>query len=357
MPSILVVQNNNIGDLVLATPFIGQLHREYPDATIHVIANDYNAPVLERNPHIDRLYAHGKMKHRQDGDSPFAVHWRAVCLVYELRRVRYDYVFLLSGSDTPRYFRLAGVIGARHIVGCRSGSWCHVLNPDARPSYRSAKMHSVGRSLHLLQHAFPYHRRPPATPSTAPCRVYPARAAHTRWLTRLSARGLNRRGPIIALQISARRPRQRWPVTKFAELARRMTFELGAQVLLLWSPGAYDSPTHPGDDAKALAVRELCDDFTIFLCPTPTLQELIAVLSVAEVVVSSEGGATHLAAACERPVIALFGDADPEVWHPWCRDYRIVRSGSADVVDITVQEVFDATMAMIGEAAATVGVD
>jgi ADP-heptose:LPS heptosyltransferase len=146
-------------------------------------------------------------------------------------------------------------------------------------------------------------------------------------------------------------------VAKFAELARRMTFEFDAQVLLLWSPGAYDSPTHPGDDAKALAIRELCDDFTIFLCPTPTLQELIVVLSVAEVVVSSDGGATHLAAACERPVIALFGDADPALWHPWCRDYRIVRSGSADVVDITVQEVFDATMAMIGEAAATVGAE
>jgi ADP-heptose:LPS heptosyltransferase len=159
---------------------------------------------------------------------------------------------------------------------------------------------------------------------------------------------VNRRRLLVALQISARRPRQRWSATKFAGLARRLTLELDSDVLLLWCPGANDAATHPGDDAKARVVRELCADFTIFPCMTRTLPELIALLSLADIVVSSDGGATHLAGACGRPVVALFGDANPALWHPWCIKYCIVRAGTrTHVENIEVRQVFDSIVAMI----------
>jgi len=203
MPSILVVQNKNIGDLVLATPFIGQLHRECPDAAIHVVANEYNAPVLDGNPHIARIYLHAKLKHHADEHSALAVRWRAVRLLYQLKRVRYDHVFLLSGSDTPRYFRLANLIGPNHIISCPRERSCSAIDGNGRRSVDSANMHLARRSLHLLQHAFPYHRRALASPATAPCRVYPAREAQTRWLARLCGRGLNPRRRCLADQREA----------------------------------------------------------------------------------------------------------------------------------------------------------
>jgi len=74
---------------------------------------------------------------------------------------------------------------------------------------------------------------------------------------------------------------------------------------------------------------------------------LIAVLSLADIVVSSDGGATHLAAACNRPIVALFGDANPVLWHPWCAEYRIVQAGThACVEDIEVEQVFNAVVAI-----------
>src|SRR5690606_20775675 len=59
---------------------------------------------------------------------------------------------------------------------------------------------------------------------------------------------------VVAVHISARRPAQRWPVDRFAELIERLDREQNASTLLLWSPGAADHPQHPGDDEKAKAI-------------------------------------------------------------------------------------------------------
>src|SRR5260221_14738419 len=57
---LLLIQRDNIGDLVLSTPFIRVLRARYPSARIDALVNSYNAPVLERNPHVDSVFAYTK---------------------------------------------------------------------------------------------------------------------------------------------------------------------------------------------------------------------------------------------------------------------------------------------------------
>jgi len=347
MSAVLVIQTNNVGDLVLATPFLAQLRSRRPDDAIHVLANSYNAPVLDGNWNVDRVHVYTKLKHRKQGECALGVYWHTACLLHELRRSRYDYVFLLPGCDLPQHFRLAKVAAPNQIIACPSAIQCVSRDAQRRSEGPGGGIHPVRHSLHLLDHAFPSEPRRSETPTAFPCQVFPTVDLKSRRLLELESRGLDRRRLLVALQISARRFRQRWPASKFARLARRLTSELDANALLLWSPGPIDAATHPGDDAKAGAVLELCTDFTIFPCATRTLSELIAVLSLADIVVSSDGGATHLAAACNRPIVALFGDANPVLWHPWCAEYRIVQAGThACVEDIEVEQVFNAVVAI-----------
>ena len=53
---ILVCQLRQIGDVILTTPALELLHRRFPDAKIHVLTEKKCLPVLEHNPHIERVW-------------------------------------------------------------------------------------------------------------------------------------------------------------------------------------------------------------------------------------------------------------------------------------------------------------
>jgi ADP-heptose:LPS heptosyltransferase len=57
----------------------------------------------------------------------------------------------------------------------------------------------------------------------------------------------------------------------------------------------------------------------------------------------------HLGAALGKPVIALFGDSDPEQWRPWGVPQRIIHPASRDVRDISPEMVFTQLTSLIEE--------
>lgn len=69
---VLVVRRDNIGDLVCTTPLFTALRRRYPQAWIGALVNSYNAPVLERNPDVNEVFAYTKLKHLEKGASALA---------------------------------------------------------------------------------------------------------------------------------------------------------------------------------------------------------------------------------------------------------------------------------------------
>lgn len=346
MPAMLAIQKNNIGDLVLATPFLRQLRIAVPNARIDVLASTYNAGVLNCNPDIDRIYSYSKRKHR-GVEKVHRVYLHNVRLLAALRRVNYDRVFLLPGCDTPRHARLARLIAPRSTVSPpnRTDSTRSYLD-NALSAPRECR-HIVHETMQLLDDVLPSVDTPQVTPETTPCRLLPDVNLRARVVSLLVQRGLDERLPLVALQLSARRPKQRWREESFAALAKRLTLELGSQVLLLWSPGDPDVVTHPGDDAKVASIVGRCGDLPVFACRTPTVPELVAALSLPDIVVSSDGGAMHLAAACERKVVALFGDSDAQRWHPWCSSYRVLQAARGDVNDIPTSDVFAVVASLI----------
>jgi ADP-heptose:LPS heptosyltransferase len=154
----------------------------------------------------------------------------------------------------------------------------------------------------------------------------------------------------VALQVSARRPRQQWPAAQVIDTAHRLCRALDVHLLLLWSPGDVDVPTHPGSDRDASVIAAACTDIPLVPCPTRTLPELVAALSLAQIVVSPDGGAMHIAAALRRPVVGLFGDSDPARWHPWCATYRVLSDSAGHVAHIDPDRIVDAVAALLPDA-------
>jgi heptosyltransferase III len=317
--SILVVRRDNIGDLVCTTPLLAALRRRYPDAWIGALVNSYNSSVLDRNPDVDSVVVYSKLKHLDPGESALRALVRRISTLWALRRRRLDCVVLATPVIVPRTRTLARMLAPARIVG---------FNEDM--VRRIARLHEVERVFAVAPQLGIDGEIPPL--KLVPDRPLVAKAAAAFAPGRIK----------IAVQISARRPEQQWPAERFVELVEGLD-TLGAATMLLWSPGASDDPRHPGDDAKAMAISERLSRTKSFVAyRTALLPELIGALAACDAMITSDGGAMHLAAALQKPIVCFFGDSPPERWRPWGVAHRLLRPVSGRVADIPVDQVLAA---------------
>jgi len=323
--SILVVRRDNIGDLVCTTPLFSALRRRYPGAWIGALVNSYNAAALERNPDLDQVVVYTKLKHLDPGQSALGALARRISDLWQLRRRRLDCVVLATPMVVPRAYTLARALGPGRIVGFTEDTLRQV-----------AGRHEVERVFALARELGIDGPIPPLKVVPDPVLVDKAR--------RLCKKSIN-----IAVQISTRRPAQQWPADRFVELVQRLD-GLGAASMLLWSPGPRDHPRHPGDDEKAAEISgRLAATKSFFAYRTGSLPELIGALAACDAVVTSDGGAMHLAAALQKPIVCFFGDVPPEQWRPWGVPHRVLRPQSRKAADITVDETLAALRELTGQ--------
>ncbi len=317
---ILLIRRDNIGDLVCTTPLISALRRHFPRAHIAALVNTYNRQVLDGHPDLDAVYAYAKAKHRLAGQSRAAVYWDKFVLMLKLRSQHFDTVLLASSYPGASALRLARWIAPAHIAGYAE----HSGLVDMALPHGAAAAHEV-EDVFRLAGLFGIEG------AAGKLSLAVDAQARTRARSALGAPGAGRK--LIAVHISARKPSQRWPVERYAELMQALRGE--ADFLLLWSPGAADHPQHPGDDAKAQAVIDAAGDLRLTAYPTQELRDLSAALSLADYVICSDGGAMHLAAALGKPILCFFGNSDAARWHPWGVPHRLLQPESRDAADIS----------------------
>lgn len=329
MNSILVVRRDNIGDLVCTTPLFSALRRRYPHAWIGALVNSYNAAVLDRNPDLDRVVVYTKLKHLDPGQSALGTLARRVVDLWRLRRRRLDCVVLATPLLVPRTLMLARALAPTRIIGF-----------SEETLRRVAGLHEVERVFALAAQLGIDAPIPPLTVVPDPRLAAQA----------LDAFGLSREKLKVAVQISTRRPAQQWPAERFVELVQRLD-ALGAAVMLLWSPGPRDHPRHPGDDDKAAAIAaRLAGKTPLVAYRAGPLPELIGALAACDAVITPDGGAMHLAAALQKPIVCFFGDMPPEQWRPWGVPHHVLRAQSRNVADISVDETVAAFRDLVGQA-------
>lgn len=321
-PRILVIRRDNIGDLLCTTPLIAALRARYPRAWIAALVNSYNAPVLAGNPHLDAIYAYDKGKHLAGFGTKLQALARRLYLIRELRRQKIDVAVLAAAGRQHSAERFARLCGARQVIG-------HESLPSPEGLQEAEVVFRLAPRLGL-------HGEPPAM-TLLPDAALAGKSAE------LVPAG---QGPLIGLHISARKPPQRWPVERYAELAQRLHAEAGARFLLFWAPGSAADSKHPGDDEKAAALAARLAGLPMAPMPTHSLDELIAGLSLCDSVICSDGGAMHVAAALGKPLVCFFGNSDPVRWRPWGVPHQVLQAPSRDVAEISVEQALAAWRAV-----------
>lgn len=324
----LIICRDNIGDTIITTPLIRSISEEL-NFDVDVLANSYNAAVLDGNSNIKNIYTYKKTHHRGAGESVAKIILSRLALMVKLRRKHYDVVFIAKGRWDKRVLRWVPLIRPLKVIAL--GLSQHRLITDLVIAPEPSNEHCVERMHRLLE---PYDAK--EAPGPLEIKADPQRVLATR-----EKYGISESLPVFALHISSRKVRQRWSAENFAALAHHIVAMTPCQLMLLWSPGDEHNPRHPGDDAKAEKVMSLCADLPITAVPTHQLEEMIAATQLCDFIVCSDGGAMHVAAALNKPIIALFGNSDATSWAPWAVPHKIIQKSDQNVMSISVDEVFD----------------
>jgi heptosyltransferase III len=295
---VLIIRLRSLGDLVLETPAVRALHEWRPDLKIYLLVEPRFAPVFEGNSAVSGLI------------------WSRNLLetAAELRQHRFPVAYNQHGGPRSALLTL-GCGSAQRVCwrGFQFSSVYNVLAPDAEEFYGTAIVHAVEHRISQF-----YWTGLPRGP-IPPSQLFPQREALESVRRALSAHGIEPGGAYAVLQPGGRLVGMRWPVEKFAQLARWLGEDHGIKTVVNLAPA--DAVVRAEVRGAMRSVAALPGPFSI--------SELIALISRARIFIGNDSGPAHVAAATGCPAVVIYGQTNPAQWHPWQGCYRTVDTGAA----------------------------
>ncbi len=296
---ILVMRLRGIGDVILSTPVLDNLHRAFPEAEIDYLTEPPSAPLLHNHPLIKRVHV---LAHRQWQKQPWRGQLRANWnFIRELRAQKYDVVIDLFGN--PRTALLTYLTRAPLRVGFRFRVRRFAYNRVVTP--RGDQLHAVEFNLDVLRAL-----NIPIATTQLNVAVAPSAIVEAFW----REHNLESYAPVIAFNAFGGWYTKRWPLASFAELGDRLQRELNARVILLWGPNEWEEVQQMANMMQTQAL----------IAPQTDLPDLAALLARVNLLVANDSGPMHLAAALQTPVVAIFGPTRPHLQGPWGEGHTIV---------------------------------
>ncbi|MER5130083.1 ADP-heptose--LPS heptosyltransferase RfaF [Serratia marcescens] len=336
---ILVIGPSWVGDMMMSQSLYRTLKAEYPSAEIDVMAPAWCRPLLARMPEVNQALAmplgHGALglgERRRLGRA--------------LRANRYDRAYVLPNSFKSALVPFFADIP--HRTGWRGEMRYGLLN-DVRVLDKAAFPLMVQRYVAL---AYDKGRVQRADDLPQPLLWPQLRVSDEEIADTTAAFNLTDSRPIVGFCPGAEfGPAKRWPHYHYAALAQRL-IESGYQIALFGSAKDHEA----GEQIRA-ALQEDARDFCLNLAGKTQLEQAVILIAACRAVVSNDSGLMHVAAALNKPLIALYGPSSPDFTPPLSDKARVirlisgyhkVRKGDAEqgyhqsLIDIQPQQVLDA---------------
>jgi len=283
---ILVIQIKQLGDVLVCTPAVRAIKKQYPEAEIHFLTQNPANQMLAHNPYIHKLWKYPK-------DSPVKETFK---LAMELRRENFDWV--IDYFNKPVSATITWLTGAKVRLGYnkkgRRWAYTHPTTPKAQTLYsadeRTALLAPLGITSEDLTLDFPI-----------------TEADRTEAKRLLKQLGHNPSKPLITLSPVSRRAFRTWSPERFAQAANQIIKESGGQLLFLWGPG---------EESFIEPIRPLLDQPDLGDYAPPSLAVMAGIFEQASLHFGNDNGPMHIAVSARCLSVTVIGQSVIGNWVP-----------------------------------------
>ncbi len=278
---ILFVTLTNIGDLVLTLPVLGVLKKEFPKASITVLAGSEAGEIVRADSSVSDILIYNKRATLLD----------KLKLILKLRSMVFDMAVDMRHSLFPI------------LVGAR---------------YRTPIFKSPDRAIHRKKKHLNILSAMGISTEDAPFPSLFSREDRLKVNALLSKKGVLPDDKIIVIAPGAKSHMKRWKIDGFMDVCLRLSKEANTIVAIIGdsTDKAMGSQMIANSEGKAY---DLSGAFN--------LRELAYFLSLSKLLITNDSAPLHIAGLVDIPVIAIFGPTDHEKYGPISPGSVVLRKG------------------------------
>lgn len=325
---LVVLRNNQIGDLLCSQPLYTALKKRFSTAAITVLAapTNYEVPFHELNPYIDHVEYYDRSLVRS---IPRMLQIRA--------RRRYQIGIVPSTIKVSFSLHLLNrLVGAPIRVGIRSLDG--VKNPGRMFLNLLDDFHWNTGAVHQRERNRDIARLLDCDVDDEELFRNQLRITDENIVSareRLRLQGIDDDATLIGIHPGAGDVTKMWPIECFAELCGQISSQFPARFVT--APGPIDWGLVPRLQA-AFAARNI----PIHVIRNEHIGELFALFRRLRLFVTNDTGTLHIAAALGTETVLMTLPAHASIWTPRLQHVSSLLSPTSNIEDISVNAVFEA---------------
>lgn len=300
--TIILIEVQDIGDTIFASPCIRQIRKRFPDATIHMLVQTKSLDMVQYNPSLNEVF----------GVINITSYPQLFRVATAYRRKRYDLVISLSPS--VRNNLIAALSGGKVISGYLNDSYFLPTNFHDHPieirGYQPDKYVTYYKEEHLIVRALK---------AAAYFKVDLTDCVNTELFlpeeslqfvdSFLRKHKVQHTDLLIGLHPVCLNYFRNWPPEKFAQLGDLLVQHLGNVFILLIGSS---------DDQKTLdLIISLMKVKDSTICDTTlSILQTASLISVCDVLVGMDSSPSGISGALNVPTVHMHGQTDPKVTGP-----------------------------------------
>jgi len=280
---ILLVRNDNIGDLICTTPSIEALRKKYPNNQIDIVVNSYNYDAIDQNPFIDNIYCYTKSKHKKSFFQKLKAGLGKLKILIDIKKQNYDVVVVFRSGYSKSAELFSNITNAQYKIGVK----------DAKEKDNFTHHVPVDNNKNEVEFCFDCLKEFGVELD----------GENTRYFIedRLTQQYLEYKDYIL-FHISSRIKENKYSKENFKEIFEQLVID---NILISAEPDDFDNARWLDKNTKATFIQ------------TKSLQDLGGLIKNVKLFVTLDGGAMHLGPAVGTKTISISGKTNMDKWYPW----------------------------------------
>jgi lipopolysaccharide heptosyltransferase II len=297
--NILCIRLDNMGDLLMSSPAIRALKETFK-SKITVLTSSMAGGIAKYVPGIDEVIIADVPWVKSNSNEGVPGFYQ---LAENLRKRKFDaaVIFSVFSQNPMPAIMLAYLAGIpARLAYCRENPYELLTNwiPDDEPF--SKINHQVLRDLELVASVG-------ATTRNDELGVYVPNGAYSSMLQKLQNAGISFSNNWLIVHPGASEAKRQYPLEKFNFILNRITEELQAQIIITGTAT---------EKTLTEKLRQGIEQRSVSVAGLLSLDEFIALIDIAPMVLSVNTGTVHIAAALKTPIVVLYALTNPQ-HTPW----------------------------------------